>query len=118
MATWSPLNAADAGGAAWRCAGTLDELWDGEMQAVSFGATSVVLCNVGGQVSAFADSCPHLASLLSEGSLSGEVLTCAAHEWAFNARTGQGINPATAALRRYPVRLDGDTILVDLASGR
>jgi len=49
---------------------------------------------------------------LSKGGFSDHVLTCAAHEWAFDARTGCGVNPAAACLRRFPVRLDGDTILV------
>lgn len=31
----------------------------------------------------------------------------AAHEWEFDARTGRGINPASACLHRYLVQLDG-----------
>lgn len=42
----------------------------------------------------------------------GGFLTCAAHEWVFDARTGRGVNPASACLRRYPVRLAGDRIYV------
>jgi toluene monooxygenase system ferredoxin subunit len=41
-------------------------------------------------------------------------LTCGAHEWQFDARTGRGVNPASACLHRYPVRLDGEQIFVDL----
>ena len=84
------------------------------MLAVTVDGVDLLLCDVEGQVFAFEDLCPHQAHPLSKGNLDGWMLTCAAHEWSFDAHTGQGVNPATACLRRYPVRLDGDTILVDL----
>jgi toluene monooxygenase system ferredoxin subunit len=100
--------------AVWRYAGTLDDIWAGEMTAVHLGAAAVLLCNLDGTLVAYEDRCPHLASPLSEGALDGGVLTCAAHEWQFDARTGRGVNPTSACLRRYPVRLDGEQIFVGL----
>jgi toluene monooxygenase system ferredoxin subunit len=93
---------------------TLDDLWEGEMLAAAVDGVDLLLCNVEGRLSAFEDLCPHLANPLSKGDLDGSVLTCAAHEWSFDAHTGHGVNPVTACLRRYPVRLDGDDVLVDL----
>ncbi len=98
----------------WIDAATLDELWEGEMLAVTIGAIDLLVCNIDGEVFAYEDRCPHLANPLSKGALDEHVLTCAAHEWTFDARTGDGVNPAAACLRRFAVRLDGDTILVDL----
>jgi toluene monooxygenase system ferredoxin subunit len=98
--------------AAWWYAGTLDDLWEGEMLGVSLGGADILLCNLDGEVLAYADRCPHLANPLSQGTLHESVLTCAAHQWVFDARTGQGVNPAGVCLRRYPVRLDGDRIFV------
>ena len=100
--------------AVWRYAGSLDDIWAGEMTAVNLGAADVLLCNLDGTLVAYEDRCPHLASPLSAGSLDGGVLTCGAHEWQFDARTGRGVNPASACLRRYPVRLDGEQIFVGL----
>lgn len=104
--------------AGWRVAGTLDGLWEGEMEAVRLGTVDVLLCNVDGEVFAYEDRCPHLASPLSEGVLDGALLTCAAHEWAFDVRTGGGVNPASTCLRRYPVRLDGEQIFVGIGGRR
>jgi toluene monooxygenase system ferredoxin subunit len=98
----------------WVDAATLDELWDGEMLTVNIGAVDVLLCHLDGEVFAYEDRCPHLANPLSKGALDAPVLTCPAHEWAFDVRTGTGVNPAAACLRRFPVRIEGDTILVDL----
>jgi len=84
------------------------------MCAVTLGAVDVVLCNLDGELVAYRDSCPHLANPLSEGDLHDGVLTCAAHEWQFDAHTGQGVNPASACLERYPVRLDEDRVFVGI----
>lgn len=100
--------------AAWRLASTLDDLWEGEMAGVHLGTVDVLLCNVDGEVFAYEDRCPHLANPLSKGVLDGGVLTCAAHEWTFDVRTGTGVNPASACLRRYPVRLDGEHVFVGM----
>lgn len=104
--------------AAWRLAGTLDDLWEGEMAGVHLGTVDVLLCNVDGEVFAYENRCPHLANPLSSGVLDGGLLTCAAHEWAFDARTGSGVNPASTCLHRYPVRLDGDRIFVGTGGNR
>ena len=113
MATSSTSIEDDGTVAAWRYAGSVDDLWAGEMRAVNLGAVDVLLCNLDGMLVAYENRCPHQANRLSEGVLSDDgVLTCAAHEWEFDARTGHGINPASACLRRYPVQLDGVRIFV------
>jgi len=101
----------------WVLVGTLDDIWDGDMRSVMLDGRPILLCNVAGAVVAFDDSCPHLGNLLSMGKLEEHVLTCAAHEWSFDVRTGGGINPASACLHRYPVRLDGDRVLVYTNAG-
>jgi toluene monooxygenase system ferredoxin subunit len=88
------------------------------MHGVRLGTVDVVLCNVDGELFAYDDRCPHLANPLSEGSLAEAVLTCAAHHWEFDARSGRGVNPGSACLRRYPVQLDGERILVDVGPGQ
>ncbi|WP_338051314.1 Rieske (2Fe-2S) protein [Pseudonocardia acidicola] len=98
--------------AAWLFAGTLDDVWEGEMCAVDLDGAEVLLCNLDGELFAYEDRCPHLANPLSQGDLSEGVLTCAAHEWQFDARSGHGVNPASVCLHRYPLRLDGDRIFV------
>ena len=99
---------------AWTHAGDLDDIWEGEMRAVSLGTVHLVMCNVGGQVFAYADRCPHLASRLSEGRFDGRLITCAAHEWVFDAHGGGGVNPAGSCLHRYPACVVDDAIFVDL----
>ena len=61
------------------------------MRSVGLGTVQVVVCNVEGQVFAYADRCPHLGSRLSEGAFDGRRITCAAHEWVFDARGGTAL---------------------------
>ena len=90
------------------------DLWIGEMRGFTLRGQRVVLINEGGEVSAFADRCAHQGVPISEGRLQGGVVTCRAHEWQYDARTGQGINPAGARLSRYPVEIRDGEIWIDL----
>jgi toluene monooxygenase system ferredoxin subunit len=87
-----------------------DDLWDGEMK----GCAGVLLVAVDGEIHAYADRCAHLGIALSEGKLEGCVLTCSAHHYQYDAKSGAGVNPRSIALERYPVRRENGRILVDV----
>jgi toluene monooxygenase system ferredoxin subunit len=93
---------------------TLDDVWSGEMIGVAVDGISVLLINVEGTVHAYIDACPHLGTPLSRGSLRETVLTCATHQWQFDAQTGCGINPLSACLEPLSLKIQGDEILLDL----
>jgi toluene monooxygenase system ferredoxin subunit len=93
---------------------SLDDLWSGEMTAVSIDGQYILLVNIDDMVRAYADACPHKRTRLSQGSLQGCILTCATHQWQFDALTGSGINPLTACLEEFPVRIENDDIFVEL----
>jgi toluene monooxygenase system ferredoxin subunit len=93
---------------------SLEELWVGEMRPLTVAGRPVLLINNQGEVSAFADRCVHQGVPLSRGRLVGTTLTCSAHEWQYDARTGAGLNPRDVALRRYAVQLRDDAIWIDL----
>ena len=97
---------------AWHAVACLDELWEGEMKAVTVDGKPIVLINVAGDIYAYDDRCPHSGTPLSEGILEGAILTCSAHEWVFDSRLGQGINPTAACLRPVAVRVEGEVISV------
>jgi toluene monooxygenase system ferredoxin subunit len=46
--------------------------------------------------------------------LSGKVLQCARHHWEFDVCSGTGVNPRNACLKLFPIRVDGEDILVDI----
>ena len=72
----------------------------------------VLLINVEGSVRAYTDACPHLGTPLSLGLLEQGVLSCATHQWQFDALSGCGVNPRTACLGALPLKVeDGDILL-------
>ncbi len=91
-----------------------DAVWSGEARGFDVGGTKILLVNLDGTVHAFEDRCAHQGVPLSEGSLQGGVLTCGAHLWEYDACTGQGVNPASARLNAFPVRVDKGEIWVDV----
>ena len=92
-------------------------LWPGEMKGLVVDTTKVLLLNVGGDVRAYEDSCPHRGVALSCGTLEAAsgTLTCAMHLWQYDARTGQGRQPAR---RRAPAPADEGRGRRHLGGGR
>jgi len=97
---------------------TLDELWSGEKLGRVAHGRGILLVNLEGSVRAYEDRCAHKGVPLSEGRLEGRVLTCSAHAWEYDACTGEGLNPRSAALRRLSVKVEGEDILVDVEPER
>ena len=89
----------------WQVVMPAEDLWEGELTAVELCGKKFVLLNVGGEIRAFEDRCPHLGSQLSAGDLDGSRLTCASHLWEFDALTGTGVNPGNCQLTVFETRV-------------
>ena len=84
-----------------------------ELKMVGIGDEEVVLAEVGGDVVAFNNVCPHAGCDLVDGELADGEIECECHGSRFNVRTGAVLNgPATENLELYAVRVDGDDVLV------
>ena len=91
------------------------ELAPGKMKRVDHDGRRLLLANVDGKYYAADDTCTHEDASLSTGFLKGEIVKCPLHGSRFNLCTGQVLDdPADQNLRTYPVRVDGDDILVCL----
>lgn len=92
----------------------VEDLWSGEMMGLDVNGERILLVNVNNHIYAYADACPHQKSPLSEGTLTGTILRCARHHWEFDVCSGSGVNPQYACLKVFPIRVDGEDILVDI----
>lgn len=91
------------------------ELPDGSHRGVVVaGLGRIVLANVGGQVFALEDRCPHLQGPLSKGALDGCVLTCPWHGWAIDVATGKVRGGDGLRARRLSVRRENGRLRVRL----
>ena len=92
----------------------IEDLWSGEMMGLEVNGERIVLVSVDNCIYAYADICPHQKSRLSEGTLSDKILRCGRHHWEFDVCTGSGVNPQNSCLKLFPIRVEGDDILVDI----
>jgi toluene monooxygenase system ferredoxin subunit len=88
-----------------------EELWIGEMKGVVVRGRRVLVLRLEEGVFAYEDRCAHLGVPLSEGTLEAGVLTCRAHHFQYDARTGAGINPRDVRLSPVPLRVDAGRIV-------
>jgi nitrite reductase/ring-hydroxylating ferredoxin subunit len=92
------------------------ELAPGTMKRVEIRGRRILLANVAGRVCAVDDTCTHEDASLSTGVLRGELVKCPLHGSRFNVCTGKALEePAEEDLRTYPVRLEGERILVGMS---
>ena len=99
---------------AFRRVASLEDVWDGEMRGFIVDSRKVLIIKLDGEVYACEDRCAHLGVALSDGLLESGVLTCSAHHYQYDARTGRGVNPKSVRLRTYPVAIEDGEILVDI----
>jgi len=94
-----------------------DELTPGQRKIVFVDGRCVVLFNLGGELRAIDDACPHNGASLLTGRLEGSVLRCPAHGLAFDLLTG--CSPASRALclTTFPVRQVEEGIVITLKDG-
>lgn len=84
---------------------------------VSVEDHDLVLVKQAGEVYALRDECSHAQVLLSQGDVGEHCIECYYHGSRFDLSTGEALNlPATDPVPVYPVRVDGDDVLVDVDS--
>ncbi|TQV79700.1 Rieske (2Fe-2S) protein [Denitrobaculum tricleocarpae] len=95
-------------------AGSYSELSKKGSDLVRLEGKQIVLFDGPKGVFACNNRCPHEGYPLKEGSLTdGCILTCNWHNWKFDLESGDTLVGGDT-LRRYPVRIDGDEIWLDL----
>jgi nitrite reductase/ring-hydroxylating ferredoxin subunit len=67
----------------------------------------------GDEVHAVDNRCPHMGFPLHRGTVCDGILTCHWHHARFDLSTGGTFDQWADELRRFPVELDGDAVLVD-----
>jgi 3-phenylpropionate/trans-cinnamate dioxygenase ferredoxin subunit len=97
----------------------LEDLTEGKPEAVTVGDVDLALVRSGDEVFAIRDECSHAAIPLSEGDVESVdgvcTIECWLHGSTFDLRTGKPTTlPAFEPVAVYPVKLDGDDVLVDV----
>jgi nitrite reductase/ring-hydroxylating ferredoxin subunit len=109
---------------------TTEEIPPGEHKVVPIGRHGVGVYNVNGTFYAIANYCPHEGGPLCSGRThgrsvvdddqpggiaevrAGEFIYCPWHQWGFELATGTTTVKPEWSIRTYPVRVDGDYVIV------
>ena len=93
-----------------------DEIGPGEKKLVEVDGEPLAIFNLGGTYYAIQDVCTHDGGPLVEGDLIGDdEIECPRHGARFNVRTGAVTRmPACEPVEAFPVKVEGDRILVSI----
>jgi 3-phenylpropionate/trans-cinnamate dioxygenase ferredoxin subunit len=87
----------------------------GESRLVRISGKEVLLVSLEGEVHALSNACPHAGGPLHQGRLEGDAIVCPLHGARFDCKDGSVLRgPARSGLLRYPSRIEGEWIQVDV----
>jgi nitrite reductase (NADH) small subunit len=100
----------------WRAACRRDQIPLDRGWPVWVGSRPIAVFRLGDQLVAVDNVCRHLGNPIDDGLVEGGCVTCPWHGWRYDLRTGEHLTffGRRAGLRRYPVRTEGDEVLIDV----
>lgn len=98
----------------WVTVARIADIKPGEGKTVDLCGKPVALFNCKGTCFAIDNTCPHRGGSLGEGRLKDRCVICPLHQWTFDLQTGENIRNPKVKLKVYPVRIDGENILIAL----
>ncbi len=95
--------------------GKIADFPEGKGIEVRLGSRCIGIFRVQGEFFAVKNICPHQEVQLTCLPPEGYVAVCKGHGWRFDLRTGECLRgEKDARVATYPVKVDGDTVLVDV----
>ncbi len=94
---------------------TVEAVPDGGAIRVTIGDVPIAIVRSAGEIYAIHDVCSHANVALSEGEIDDQTIECWLHGSRFDLVTGRPTGlPATQPVPVYPVKIDGDDVLVSV----
>jgi nitrite reductase/ring-hydroxylating ferredoxin subunit len=91
-----------------------NEIVDGKSKVVRAGGRTLAIFRVKDQYFALNNSCLHRGGPLGEGDLDGFNVACPWHGWTYDVRTGSFEIIPTLKVRNYPVKREGNSIMIEI----
>ncbi len=99
----------------WVAVAKAGDIPPGQCRAFDVDGRMVAIVNLDGEYHGIDSICTHAFAELCDGMIIGDEIQCPLHGARFSILTGAvTAPPAYEPLNTYPVRLDGDTLEVDL----
>lgn len=82
---------------------------------VTVNGQDIMLVNLKGTIYAVENECPHQGAPLAAAIVKDGHLTCPRHGYRFELQDGRCKEHPEFVLKSWPVRIEGDDVIVDLA---
>jgi 3-phenylpropionate/trans-cinnamate dioxygenase ferredoxin subunit len=92
----------------------ITDVQPGQMKSFEVNEQSILIANWEGTFFATQDLCTHDNGTLVDGELVGGEIECPRHGAHFDLQTGRATLPAAMPIKTFPVKIEGDNILVAL----
>jgi nitrite reductase/ring-hydroxylating ferredoxin subunit len=83
-------------------------------QRVELGGQPILLVRLDDGVHALHDTCLHRAVSLAEGTVEGGLITCSAHFWSFDLRSGTCTQLPEQGLRVFNTKIEEGKLYVEV----
>lgn len=104
--------------AQWVKFARVEEIPPGQRKIRELRGLIIAVFNIDGEYYAIEDVCTHDGGPVAEGELEGYTIICPRHGAHFDVRSGAVLSfPAVVPIDSYPVRVEGEDILVQLDGG-
>jgi len=100
----------------WLETGTLSEIPEGGIRAMTIEGEKVILSRQGNVVSCFQNACAHLGFALDDGEINGGVITCPYHGFQYDLSSGECLTAPEVQLQSHAVRVTGGRVEVRLST--
>jgi nitrite reductase (NADH) small subunit/3-phenylpropionate/trans-cinnamate dioxygenase ferredoxin subunit len=94
--------------------GKLSEIPVGGNRVITVGKKDIAVFNVGGELFAIDDMCPHMGASLSGGHVEDGCVTCPWHYWRFRLTDGTWADSPRLKIGSYPVHIVGDEVHLEI----
>jgi nitrite reductase (NADH) small subunit len=95
--------------------GAVAQLPPGSVMEAEVNGNTYAVCNADGELHALDGVCPHAGGPLGQGALQdGGILVCPWHAWEYDCRTGANTFDEEVRVTRFPVKVEGGEILIDV----
>lgn len=88
---------------------------EGEAKEFAVGEKTVCVAKVAGEYSALDNVCPHRGGPLGQGVVEDGKIVCPWHGWQYHPKTGAVSHNPSVRIPAYPLTIQGDDVLVDIA---
>ena len=100
---------------AWHKVATKADLAEEEVIGVEVGDTEIAVYRLGETYYATSNICTHAFAFLSDGYVEDDCIECPLHQQLFRIATGEAVEgPAEEDLKTFPVKVEGEDILVEV----